>query len=49
MIKMFALSSQIYLDIAQRFASRQLSKGQYQELIQTTEILNFVDSRWLHQ
>ena len=41
-IKMFALRSQIDLDIAQRFARSELCKGKNQELIQTTEILNLV-------
>ena len=41
-IKMFALRSQIDLDISQRFARSELRKGKNQELIQTTEILNFV-------
>lgn len=42
MIKMLSLRSQIYLDIAQRFSSCQLSKSQNQELIQATEIFGFV-------
>jgi Txe/YoeB family toxin of Txe-Axe toxin-antitoxin module len=42
MIEMFALRSQIDLDIAQRFARSELCKGKNQELIQTTEILNLV-------
>ena len=42
MVKMFALRSQIDLDIAQRFACRQLRKGKRQELIQAAEVLGFV-------
>jgi hypothetical protein len=42
MIKMLSLRPQIYLDIAQRFSSCQLSKSQNQELIQATEIFDFV-------
>ena len=41
-IKIFALGSQIDLDIPQRFASRQLRKGENQKLIQATEVLHFV-------
>lgn len=39
--KMFALLS-IDLDILQRFALSELYKGKNQELMQATEILNFV-------
>ena len=39
--KMFALLS-IDLDILQRFARSELYKGKNQELMQATEILNFV-------
>jgi hypothetical protein len=42
MIEMFALRSQIDLDIAQRFTCRQLRKGERQKLIQTAEVLDFV-------
>lgn len=41
-VEMFALRSQIDLDIAQRFACRQLRKGERQKLIQTAEVLDFV-------
>ena len=41
-IKILALSTQIDLDIPQRFASGQLRKGENQKLIQATEVLHFV-------
>ena len=41
-IKVFALGTQIDLDIPQRFASRQLRKSENQKLIQASEVLHFV-------
>src|SRR3990167_7412227 len=41
-IEMLALRPQIDLDVAQGFASCELGKGQAQELIQTSEVFDFV-------
>ena len=41
-IEILSLGAQVDLDVAQRFATGQLREGQHQELVQTTEVLNFV-------
>jgi hypothetical protein len=41
-VEILALRAQVDLDVAQRFATGQLCEGQHQELIQTTEVLDFV-------